>query len=181
LIAIDYVLYTLGELQQYSSFIANQRPNTRIIDRKTNTLVETVLKDTPDQFMIQGTLTSGALLSFHLRGGKPFPPGPQFLWRIYGEKGEIEVTASGALLNVGYDDTKVLLHDQLTGQVETIEIAKDEWDDLPLQAKNIARLYEAFRKGESEGVVDFESTVRRHALIEDIYEHWDSGNQGRSL
>jgi predicted dehydrogenase len=179
--AIDYVLYVLGELKSYTSFIANQRPETRIIDRKTNAVVETVIKNTPDQFLIQGTLQSGALLSFHLRGGKPFPTGPQFLWRIYGEKGEIEVTAPMAYLNVGSDDTKVLLHDQLTGQVETIEVEKDEWDELPQPAKNIARLYEAIRKGESEGVADFESTVQRHALIEEMYKHWDSGDQGRSL
>jgi predicted dehydrogenase len=175
------VLYVLGELKSYNSLIANQRPETRIIDRKTNTVVETVVKNTPDQFLIQGTVTSGAVLSFHLRGGKGFLAGPQLLWRIYGEKGEIEVTASGPYLNVGYEDAKVLLHDQLTGQVETIAIEKDEWDELPQQAKNIARLYEAFRKGASEGVADFESTVQRHALIEEMYKHWDSGDQGRSL
>jgi predicted dehydrogenase len=171
----------LGDLQQYSSFIANQRPETRIVDRKTNTVVDTVIKDTPDQFLIQGTLSSGALLSYHLRGGKAFPGGPQFLWRIYGEKGEIEVTASGPLLNVGYGDEKILLHNQLTGKLETIEVEKDEWDELPTQAKNIARLYEAFYKGEVDGLLDFENTVKRHALIEDIYKHWDAGDQGRSL
>jgi predicted dehydrogenase len=175
------VLYTLGELKQYSSIIANQRPETRIVDRNTNTLVETVIKDTPDQFLLQGTLESGALLSYHLRGGKPLPAGPQFLWRIYGEKGEIEVTASGALLNVGYGDEQILLHDQLTGKVEAVEVEKDQWEELPPQAKNIARLYEAFQKGEVEGVTDFEDIVKRHALIEDMYQHWDSGDQGRSL
>jgi predicted dehydrogenase len=174
-------LYTLGDLQQYSSFIANQRPETRIVDRKTNTLVDTVIKDTPDQFLLQGTLQSGALLSYHLRGGKAFPAGPHFLWRIYGEKGEIEVTATGPLLNVGYGDEQILLHDQLTGKVETIEVEKDEWDELPSQAKNIARLYEAIQKGELEGVPHFEDSVKRHALIEDIYKHWDAGDQGRPL
>jgi predicted dehydrogenase len=175
-------LYTLGELKSYSSILANQRPQTNIIDRKTNTVVDTVTKDTPDQVLIQGTLTSGAVLSFHIRGGKPFPSAPQFQWRIYGEKGEIEVTATGALLNVGYDNEKILLHDQISGEVETVEVEKDEWDELPRAARNIGRLYEAFRKGESDGgVADFEGVVKRHALIEDLYEHWDKGDQGREL
>lgn len=140
------------------------------------------MKDTPDQVLVQGTLTSGAVLSFHIRGGSAFPSAPKFQWRIYGEKGEIEITATGALLNVGYDDEKILLHDQISGEVETVEVEKDEWDELPRPARNIGRLYETYWKGEGgSDVVDFEGAVKRHALIEDLYEHWDKGEQGRQL
>jgi predicted dehydrogenase len=131
--------------------------------------------------LVQGFLDTGAVLSVHVRGGKAFPSKPQFLWRIYGEKGEIEVTASGMLLNVGYDDAQILLHDQSTGAIETVEVDKDEVDELPLMARNIARVYEAFRKGEVKGVVDFEEAVKRHALLDEMYQHWDSGDQGRSV
>lgn len=55
----------------------------------------------------------------------------------------------------------------------------DEWDALPRHARNVARLYEAFWKGESEGIVTFEAAVRRHEMIDGIYEAWDKGEQGR--
>jgi predicted dehydrogenase len=124
-------------------------------------------------------LQSGAVLSYHLRGGKAFPSGPNLVWRIYGEKGEIEITAPSAGLNVGSDETKILLHDQVTGELETVKVEKDEWDELPNQARNIARLYEAFRKGETDGVVSFAEAVKRHELIDGMYKHWDEGDQGR--
>ncbi|KAF2416129.1 oxidoreductase [Tothia fuscella] len=180
--SLDYVLHTLGDIDQYSTILGNQRPQTKIVDRSTNTLVKTVKKDTPDQMLLQAQLTSRTVLSYHLRGGKTFPSSPQFLWRIYGEKGEIEITASGALLNAGYDDEKILLHDQHTGEVEAIEVQKDEWDELPRQGRNIARLYEEFRKGNAgANVVGFEEAVGRHEIIEDMYKAWDNGTQGREV
>jgi predicted dehydrogenase len=177
--AIDYILYTLGELKQYSTILGNQRPETRIINRATNTIVKTVIKDSPDQVLLQGILQSGTILSVHIRGGQAFASKPKFLWRIYGEKGEIEITASGGGLNVGYDDEQILIDDLTTGKLETVVVEKDEWDELPMQAVNVARLYEAFRKGETDGVVTFEEAVRRHELIDEMYEHWDLGDQGR--
>jgi len=169
----------LGPLKQYSTFIGNQRPETRIVDRATNTVVDTVIKTSADQILLQGTLQSGALLSYHLRGGKPFPSAPKFLWRIYGDKGEIELTASSAGLNVGYGDEQILVHDQATGNVEKVEVEKDEWDELGVTARNVARLYEAFRNGETDGVASFEEAVKHHELIDGMYNHWDADDQGR--
>lgn len=159
--------------------MGNQRPETRIINRATNTVVDTVIKDSPDQVLLQGTLQSGTILSVHIRGGRAFASKPKFLWRIYGEEGEIEVTASSLGLNVGYGDEQILLDDLVTGKLETVVVEKDEWDELPRPAMNVARLYEAFRKGEADGVPTFEEAVKRHELIDGMYKHWDSGEQGR--
>lgn len=82
-------------------------------------------------------------------------------------------------MNVGYDDENILLDDLVTGELETVVVEKDEWDELPRQARNVARLYEAFRKGESDGVATFEEAVKRHEMLDGMYEHWDSGDQGR--
>jgi predicted dehydrogenase len=115
----------------------------------------------------------------HIRGGRAFARAPKFLWRIYGEKGEIEVTASGGGLNVGYDDEQILVDDFGTGEVEKVGVEGDEWDELPRQARNVARLYEALRKGEKDGIVSFEEAVGRHEVIDGMYEAWEKGEQGR--
>lgn len=106
------------------------------------------------------------------------PLGPRFLWRIYGDKGEIDVSASGMLLNSGYDDSKVSLHDHETGKVEEIPVEKDEWDELPLYARNIGRLYEAFRLGDKTKLPTVEEAYQRHVLIDKMLKHWDDGDQG---
>lgn len=181
--AIDSILYVLGDLASYSSILATQRPMTKIIDRKTNTVIDTVTTDTPDQVLIQGTLSSGAVFSAHFRGGKPFPSPPQFLWRIYGDKGEIEVSGPSGFLNtVAPGDMKILVHNQASGEVEEVKPEKDEFDvefgDIQNHALNIGRVYEAYRKGGE--FVSFEEAVARHDLLADLYASWDSGEQGRA-
>lgn len=136
-------------------------------------------KSSPDQVLLQGNLDSGTILSVHIRGGRAFAAKPKFLWRIYGEKGEIEVTASGGGLNVGYDDEQILVDDFEKTTLETVSVDTDEWDELPRQARNVARLYEAFWKGESDGVATFEEAVGRHEMLDGMYEAWDKGEQGR--
>ena len=49
-------------------------------------------KSAPDQIMVQGTLTSGAAVSVHYRGG--VCRGTNLLWEINGTEGDIQVTAS---------------------------------------------------------------------------------------
>jgi predicted dehydrogenase len=150
------------------------------VDRNANNkVIATVTKDTPDQVLFQSTLTNGTVLTVHLRGGKPFPGNPPALWRIYGDKGEIEVTGPKMSLNVVTDGVVIRLHDQLTDELEEVEWEKDQWDDLPIPARNIGRLYEAYRKGETEGVVEFEEAVGRHNMLDDMYKAWDNGAQGR--
>ncbi|EON69207.1 hypothetical protein W97_08466 [Coniosporium apollinis CBS 100218] len=174
---MDFVLYALGELKSYSSIYGNQRPKVQLIDKGTGKIVETFTKDAPDQVLVQGHLESGALLSFHLRGGKPFAGEPSILWRVYGEKGEIQVTGSSAMLNIGAPDTTVKIHNFESGDVETLEVGKDDFSSLPQPAQNIARCYEAFADGEKENIVDFKAAALRHALIEEMDERERSGHQ----
>jgi hypothetical protein len=47
----------------------------------------------------------------------------------------------------------------------------DQWDELPVPAQNIARIYEAFRKG--EWVPGFEWAVERHEMLEEIWRRFD--------
>ena len=119
---------------------------------------------------------------------------PQFVWRIYGEVGEVEVTGSGVLLNAGYGylpDLKILLHDHKTGKTEKIDLEPDEYvDALPIMARNIGRVYERYAEvkgvksvnhSTEDGLVNFEDAVKRHNLIDTMLKRWDNKQEGWTL
>lgn len=63
----------------------------------------------------------------------------------------------------------------IDGEVITVDVRRDEYEHLPVLARNIARLYEAFTstkaesKGEKEWYPDFEYALRKHDVIEEMY------------
>lgn len=130
--------------------------------------------------------TDNGPISVHARGGEPFPGTPALEWRIQGSKGELRVTSKYSSLNVGGDGTKVELwtmdgggedeNRNGEGKVEVLEPERDEWGmdekkGFGREVGNIARLYEAYRKG--EWVPDFGWAVERHDLIEEMWRRYD--------
>lgn len=184
--AFDALLHALGELEQFNSIMAVQRKAIDIVDRETNTIVEKGRpKNTFDQIAVQGFLppnnTVNPVLSYHLRGGKPFPSSQKpLLWRVYGSKGEIEVTASNVMLNVGSDDVELWVYENGKDAAEKVELNHDEFlAGLPLPGRNIGKLYELFA-GKDEGAYPtFEDAVRRHRLIDEMEKRADNGTQVR--
>ncbi|KAK3062040.1 hypothetical protein LTS18_004950 [Coniosporium uncinatum] len=179
---LDSVLFALGaEFDPYNVILGNQRPETQIINKATGEVVDTVIKDTHDTIFIHGRLLNGVLLSYNLRGNKPFPgaEGPGLLWRVNGEKGEIQVTASGVMLNVGgYDDITIKVFDFASEKVETIPW-EDEFKKLPAPARNIGRQYESIYSGGDLGIVDWKQAVERHAHIEEMYARQAGDKEGQ--
>ena len=165
-VAIDCVEVVLGPLKQALGKLSIQRPEAKIMDGES--LVETVPRVTPDHVLLQGTFQSGALLTFQLRPGKPFPGTPGMTWSIYGDTGEIRITAPGHFLNLDYPETKIEIHDLATDKVEEVAIEKDEFSDLPRPAQNIARLYEGIAKGDHDKIADFGAAIGRHRFLESI-------------
>jgi predicted dehydrogenase len=159
------------------------------VDKSTDppTVLRRVPKDTPDQILLQAQLDSGVVLSFHVRGGLPMAGAetPAFVWRIYGEIGEIEVTGSSMLLNVGYaPGQKILLHDHRSQKTEEINIPVDNnIDSLPVPARNIGRVYEKYAeiRGKKSAeptenaLVSFDEALKRHELIAEMLRRWDEG------
>ena len=173
---IDYVLYCLGEdFSMLSAILSTRR---KIIQHKTpDGALTDFRRDTPDQIVLQGYLRGGAVLSVHQRGGSPFKGTPGLVWRIYGEIGEIEVTASGCFLRIGYPRMTLKLHDHKANTVEDIDWAvNDGFEEFPLQAQNVARLYEAFADGRSSEYVDWEEAIARKRLLEKIMESSEIGS-----
>jgi hypothetical protein len=119
---------------------------------------------------------------------------PQFVWRIYGEVGEVEVTASGVLLSTSYGylpDLKILLHDHKSGKTEKINLEPDEFfDTLPAAARNIGRVYEKYAEvtgvksvdhPTEDGLVSFGEAMKRHDLIDTMLKRWDDKQQGWTM
>jgi len=120
--------------------------------------------------LVHGIANNDAPVSVNLRGGKAFKDTPGQDWRIYGEKGEIRLTASGPLLQIGYPDIKIAVHDFASNEVEEVEIGKDPYDGFALPVRNVARVYEAIAQGDSSLLCSFGDAVERHRLIDTLYK-----------
>lgn len=173
----------MGEIDTVQSLLANQVHEVKVIDGwETKNYVETITKDTPDHILIQAKLENGPVLSMNVRAGRPAPFEPKFLWRIYGTRGEIDIGADGMLLNVKTSGITIRIYDHESQKVEEVPVDKDGFEDLPGQAQNIGRVYEAFATGdENKVLVTFEDAFKRHVLIQKMLEHWDEGDQGWKL
>ena len=181
-VALDSILFSLGEIDTAQSLLKTQIPEVKIIDgRDTKNYIETIAKTTPDQILLQATLKTGAVLSLHLQGGNAPPFDPQHLWRIHGEKGSIDVAADTFMLNIKTEGVKIRLYDGETGKVDNVSVDKDALDELPVPARNIGRVYEAFVAEDKNFLVTFEDAFERHKLLEKMLSQWDNRDQGWNL
>ncbi|KAI9740246.1 MAG: transcription regulator gal80 [Cirrosporium novae-zelandiae] len=170
---IDWIQYTLGELTTFTALLANQRPTFNLVSAD-GSILSTHPKTSHDQVILTGTLSSGAVLSYHLRGGGPFPGTPAHEWRIYGEKGEIRVTAGSFFLHMEPSDRKMEVWVSGAEKPDVVDVEGDGWTKLPNVARNVAREYEAFADGGGH-LADFEEAVRRQKLTELIYQSSETG------
>jgi predicted dehydrogenase len=167
----------LGEFKSYDSLLAISHRTVDIVDpaAKNKVISEGVRNTVPDQIMIHGTVApSNAIVAFQWRAARPFPGAPSTEWRVLGDKGELRLTSSSWSLNVGNPEVKLELFDTSTGVLESIISDKDQWDSLPNPARNIARLYEAYRL--KEWYPDFEWAVKRHETIDQLWQRFDASN-----
>lgn len=168
---IDTALSVFGELKPgaYTPMLANLRPRMQIQQDDGTLTEETFEKDTPDQILLQGRIerTPPAVFSLHLRAGTKFKDTPGSTWKIYGDKGELQVSFVSAGPQIGAM-SEMKFNDLMGGEVEHIQVEEDkEWTDLPVQGQNIGRLYEAYADG--KGYADFEVALKRHRLIDEFY------------
>lgn len=154
------------------TLLANRRPFVNLTDSDGKIVEANRPKSTDDTLFFHGTLSTGIPLSATLRGGPPFKGTPGMEWQIYGEKGEIRITASGPFLQIGYPDMKVEV--QVGEEVEEVAVEGDVFDDLGLPARNVARVYEALARGVN--TCSWEDAVERHALLERMERETGGGN-----
>ncbi|KAH6677162.1 NAD-P-binding protein [Halenospora varia] len=140
---INALLHTLGEFEEFNSRLGIKWPYTKFLNKDGTVASRALLKATPDQIMVQGELTSGTFVSSHFRGGYP---------------------------KIGLYDPKITILDHATNEVKTVELPHDKMASFPRENQNIARLYEAFAKGEDENLANFEKAAVRHRFLNEVFE-----------
>ena len=174
--AVDYVQAVLGYgFVEPKGLLERRRTHVKLVDGEGKVLKDGVEKTADDTIFVTGKLKNGIPVSMTLRGGKPFKGTPGLDWRIYGEKGEIRVTASGPFLQIGYPDMNIQVHDFESDRLEEVEIPRDDLDEGEgkdafggLAAKNVGRLYRGLAMGEVN--CSFEDAVERHEFLEELYK-----------
>ncbi|KAG5823652.1 hypothetical protein H9Q74_006254 [Fusarium xylarioides] len=174
----------IGDITNFKSTLHNQRPNIRIRDPKTNEITHTTTSNVPDLILATGRLLESptaqkdAAVLVRFRRGQPFPGSPHLSISIAGEKGEIRVQVfTGTTLHgaSAYEKPVVIeVHDFERDVVEKVEWKWEGWQqDIPLLARGVAAVYEAFAKGEEDGLVSFEEALKRHEQLEELLGLWD--------
>jgi len=173
--SLDALCYCLGEFSQITATVKTQRKEAIIAATGKR-----VGMTSPDQVAVSGVLKSGAVVSFHARGG--MARGTPFLWEIHGDKGDLVVTGNAT---IQYADLK------LQGGQEGEPLADlpipDSYRKVPkdmpaMRPYNVAQLYvelgEAIRAGRNPHPSFYEATVR-HQMLEVIRKASDSGERQR--
>lgn len=175
-IGLNFILHALGELASFSSMLGILHPQVTIFDPSTpdNEVIGTITATSPDHVSIQGRLQSDALLTYHLEGGEPFPGEPGLNWHIVCEEGELLITNPTGLMDVVHVGAKIMLKKAGSKTASEVEFLADtDVDKLQHPAQNVGRLYEAFADKKSELYADWKLALRRHELLDEIYQRWD--------
>ncbi|KAJ4354875.1 transcription regulator gal80 [Ascochyta clinopodiicola] len=165
----DPLSQLFGEPTTVSSQLKTTWPRVSILDG--DRIVENDMPKTADDFAgLQGVMSSGVKYTYNFRGGDAFVEGEGLVWDIIGDKGQIRLTGSSIMLNLGAEDFQIRLKDYATGSIEIVEPHKRL--DLPLAAQNIGRLYENFADGKAYPT--FSDAVKRHKFIDAVFASADT-------
>lgn len=186
-IATDSVT-VLGKITTFKSHLVNRHPKVDIVEPGSGQVLEAERpSDVPTHVAMIASTESGALLTYQLRPGvvqvarselqtdRP----PAIDWRIFGSNGEIRVRSWDTSintwsLNADKPELKVEIYREGVGEFVELDTVADEFSTLPLPARNIARVYEAYsaaRAGdESAWYPDFEYALERHKMLESMYQ-----------
>ncbi|KAI5195618.1 hypothetical protein AUEXF2481DRAFT_31493 [Aureobasidium subglaciale EXF-2481] len=162
---VDYMATVTGEFATVSAESKTTWPTVDLVEG--DKVLESQIPKTADDYVtLHGTTTNGAIYAYTMRGGDAFAPGEGFVWDIIGDKGQIRVTGSTIMANLGAEDYKIRLKDYATGDVSDVEL--DSHLDVPLAAQNVGKLYESYASGQP--LCTFESAVQRHQFLDGMFE-----------
>lgn len=153
----------------------------RVRDPATDKILETVHSNVPDLIIATGTVRESAFTqkggaSFLIRVRRGAVPGePGLVWTICGERGEIRLTGpSPSALHVGpvgEEEIRIEVHNFATNEVSKVEWDWKDWQkELPVPARNVATVYEAFAQG--QGYPTFEDALVRHEQLDGMLAGW---------
>ncbi|KAK2021272.1 oxidoreductase family protein [Colletotrichum zoysiae] len=168
---LDYVHDVLGEFDGgFESRMQIQRPEIRVVGGGGDGAARRVRSDVPDFVALHGALrgrrdvVEGATLAVRFRNGPPFKGRPAFVWRIVGERGEVEVVSpSGPYLHSDSygEPVAIRVHDHESDEVEEVAWDWEGWQKgLPVRARSVGEVYERFARWAEAGRGDVEEDGR---------------------
>lgn len=176
---LDFTLSALGDFVKGTTVarMQIQRKENKIVDGKTNDIVETVPVDVPDLISVHGQLTSpsnhlaeDATMSIRFRRGQPFKGEPDLLWHINCEKGEIRLRSFGGVslqANADNPPPEIQIHHFADYTVEDVPWERPkEQANVPLVARGVMSCLYALAEGNADGWVSLEDAVHRAEQIE---------------
>lgn len=172
--AVDVMCHCLGEFASLSATTAIRQPVVRQLENGENWD-----KRTPDQIVVTGALTSGAVATLHYRGGTS--RGANFAWEINGTKGDVRLEAAGGhaqmfdmTMRAGFGADK---------QLKVMEIPTDyRWvpDEIAGLGLNVAQVYRRLSDalaGKGATGLGFDVAVQRHRMLSAIEEAAAAGHR----
>ena len=170
--SIDVLCLCLGEFKEVSAHVATQVPTWEITDTG-----ETVDVTAPDNILVSGVLTNGAVASAHV-ASVPWH-GSGWKMEVYGREGTL-AASSGQMVQL--TDQVHLRGGARDGALEEIPIP-DRLTTIPGEVPggspiNVAQLYRRLYEGINQGKSadpDFDLAVTRHRLVDAIQRSSDQG------
>ncbi|PNP39170.1 hypothetical protein TGAMA5MH_08847 [Trichoderma gamsii] len=165
---LDTHLNILGDFKDIQSTLKTQNSTTKLVDDAGNVTQENFHITAPDTILLQGVLESGALASVTMRTSAEPVDNTGFRWIISGTKGELELTSDPGIFHWGPTGLKLKVK-EFGGEAEEIDFNPDEPEHLSQMSysgQNVARVYEAFAKGEEDGYATLDAALKVHKALE---------------
>ncbi|KAF4333258.1 oxidoreductase family [Fusarium beomiforme] len=171
----EFLLTTLGDVSEIQSTVKLRWPRIRLVSQ-TGTIGETVDSDVPDLVSVTALLEpslyvqDGAPIHVTFQRNQPFHGEPRLKWTILGETGELTFIAEGTTpRTMASEPITIMLRDFSTGKTKEIPWAWEAWQQtLPVAARGVAGLYEAYAQGDPTAYRNFEYGLKRHEQLADI-------------
>lgn len=162
----------LGDFKVVQSILKVQDKTALTVDDKHNVVDPVYPVTAPDTMFIQGVLGNGGVASLALRSVRTAVDNSGFRWIITGTKGEIEVTTPPGVLAFLPPGASQIRLRKWGSEAEVIDYDTDEGEhirNIPPPGINVARVWEAFAKGEEDGYASIEESLKTHELLEKIH------------
>ncbi|RJE18091.1 hypothetical protein PHISCL_09571 [Aspergillus sclerotialis] len=182
---IDFVQSVVGDIIPGSESVhfQNQRPEVRIRDPQSGSIIETIRSNVPDLISLHGYLPEtshvsrkASLIAYFTRG-QPYPGDPSLSWTLNCEFGTIRLTAPAGI-SLGADayaePVTIEVHRFETGEVEQVPWTWSEAQaKVSVKARSVQSCLVSFAEGREDGYVSLEDAAHRASQIQGWLDSWE--------
>ncbi|KAL7920988.1 oxidoreductase [Trichoderma austrokoningii] len=166
---LDSFVNVLGDLSHIQSIFKTGYKTVQLTG-PDNTIVDPAyVKTSPDQILVQGVTSSGAVASIAFRKPRHHGDEHDLRWYISGTEGEIMVTspATWSIADKGAE-IRIRTGDGPFEVVDFQSLRLPAAESLSPMAANVHSMYDAFAKGDTTRYATFESAANTHRILDEI-------------